>query len=172
MPVSRGGTDRVGTAAPSLDDARWIVPPASPLSGHVRLVRFWTDTCPFCRASAPALAQLDRRHRDAGLRVVGIYHPKPRGTQRDAARVEEVAAGWGWEFAVAADDDWSLLDAFWLASGKRDYTSVSFLIDRGGTVRYVHPGPEFHPNGPADHAQCRADYEALEAAIETLLVQR
>ena len=161
----------MGTQAPSLSDARWIVPPASPLDGRVRLVRFWTDTCPFCRASAPALAQLDHRYRDAGLQIVGVYHPKPRGEHRELAQTRDAIAEWDWKFAVADDHDWTLLDALWLSSGDRDYTSVSFLIDRAGLVRYVHPGPEFHEAGPSDHAQCRRDFADLDAAIAHLLAQ-
>ncbi len=172
VPASRGGVDRIGVVAPSLADAHWVVPPPTPLSDRVRLIRFWTDTCPFCRASAPALAELDRKYRDAGLSVVGIHHPKPRGTPSDDAAIAEVVRGWGWEFAVATDDDWSLLEAYWLSSGERDYTSVSFLIDRTGKIRFVHPGPEFHRDGPADHAQCRDDYADLEAAIAALLSEQ
>ena len=119
--------------------------------------------------SAPALAGLDRKYRDAGSSVVGVYHPKPRGSHREDAAIEEVARGWGWEFAVAADDDWSLLDAFRLSSGARDYTSVSFLIDRAGKIRWAHPGPQFHAGGPAGHEQCREDCGDLDAAIAYLL---
>jgi peroxiredoxin len=169
MPPSRGGVDRVGVLAPDLALARWAIEPPSPLDGKVRVVRFWTDTCPFCRASAPALRELDAAYRDRGVAVVGIYHPKPRGAASSRAGVRRFADAHGWRFGVAIDDDWSLLDAFWLASGDRDYTSVTFVLDRDGIVRFVHPGPEFHRAGPADHAQCRADYDDLVAAVESLL---
>lgn len=43
------------------------------------------------------------------------------------------------------------------------------IIDRAGIVRYVHPGPEFHSGGPADHEQCRADLRDIRAAIAALL---
>ena len=30
-------------------------------------------------------------------------------------------------------------------------TSASFLLDRQGVIRWVHPGPEYHPGGPEEH---------------------
>jgi hypothetical protein len=41
---------------------------------------------------------------------------------------------------IAIDLDWKTLRAYWLDGAKREYTSVSFLIDRKGTIRYIHPG--------------------------------
>ena len=172
VPPARDGSDRVGVPAPPFTVAGWIG--SSPLSladlrGKVVLVRFFTDECPYCRATAPALKQLDEDFRARGLVVVGLFHPKPRGSKRPTARVEAVVDGWGWRFPVGLDGDWTTLDAYWLASGDRSATSASFLVDQRGVIRWVHPGPEFHPDGPADHEACRRDYAELRAAIEALL---
>lgn len=174
LPAPRAGGDRVGQPAPAWGELEWIR--SEPLAledlrGKVVLVRFWTDTCPFCRASAPALRALDEEYRDRGLVVIGMYHPKPHGTVRAAADVERVSDEWGWRFPVALDTDWATLRRFWLDSGRRRATSSSFLLDRTGTIRFVHPGPEFHPGGPADHGQCRRDHADLRAAIESLLAE-
>ena len=80
-------------------------------------------------------------------------------------------AGWGWRFPVALDRDWRALDAFWLAHAPRDYTSVSFVLDRQGVIRYVHPGPELHPGGPPEHEQCRRDYAEIREVLERLLAE-
>jgi hypothetical protein len=48
---------------------------------------------------------------------------------------------------------------------------VSFVLDREGIIRHVHPGPEFHPGGPSDHQQCRDDYEEIRATLDALLVE-
>ena len=172
VPASRGGHDRIGQPAPAWGELEWIG--SEPLAledlrGRVVLIRFWTDTCPFCRATAPALAELDEEFRERGVTVIGMYHPKPRGTVRSAAEVAEVRADFGWRLPVALDTSWQTLDAFWLAHGEREATSASFLLDRNGVIRWVHPGPEYHPGGPEDHEQCRRDYADLRAAIETLL---
>ncbi len=143
----------------------------SDLEGKVVLIRFWTDTCPFCRATAPALAQIDADYRDRGVVVIGMHHAKPRGSERRPAQVADVIQGWGWRFPVALDGDWGVLDAFWPVAEGRRYTSVSFVLDRHGTIRHVHPGPEFHPDGPADHVQCRADYAEIRGVLDTLLAE-
>ncbi len=172
VPEPRAGRDRLGQPAPTWDELTWLGPQApSPddLRGKVVLIRWWTDTCPFCRSTAPALRELDRRYRDRGLVVIGMYHPKPRGTPVDPARVRAQVEHWAWTFPVAIDADWSLLDRYWLRTGDRDATSVSFLVDRQGTIRYVHPGPEFHDFGPDDDPQARRDHADLVTAIEALL---
>ncbi|MEX1366365.1 MAG: TlpA disulfide reductase family protein [Nannocystaceae bacterium] len=174
VPESRGGRDRVGQPAPAWGPMQWLL--SDPLSlsdlrGRVVLIRFWTDTCPFCRATAPALAELDADYRERGVSVIGMYHPKPRGAEPTRQHVAEVVEGWGWRFPVALDLDWSVLDAFWLADADREYTSVSFVLDRQGVIRYVHPGPEFHPDGPASHDQCRRDYAEVREVLEALLAE-
>ena len=59
---------------------------------------------------------------------------KPRG-------IRGLAERWGIEFPVAVDPGWKTLRRYWLDRVKdAEFTSVSFLIDRAGVVRYVHPG--------------------------------
>ena len=54
-------------------------------------------------------------------------------------------------------------------------TGTSFLQGRVFPtlpgVRFVHPGPEFHPSTDADHALCNSDFSDLRLAIEQLLVE-
>jgi thiol-disulfide isomerase/thioredoxin len=69
----------IGRAAPEWHGLTWLQ--GGPLTlhkprGKVVLLRFWTDGCPSCQASAPALRTLDERWRARGLVVVGIHHPK------------------------------------------------------------------------------------------------
>ena len=61
------------------------------------------------------------------------------------------------------------LRRWWLSTGDREFTSVTFLIDREGVIRAVHPGGEFHAGGGSEHATCAQDYAALQRAIERLL---
>ena len=161
---------KVGRSAPAWEGAEWVGDATSleQLRGKVVFVRFFTDTCPFCRASAPALKQLDETYRDRGLVVVGMYHPKPRSRPVTKEDVAAFAAEHGWEFPVAMDRDWSILDAYSPPDGRK-YTSVSFLVDKAGVIQFVHPGPEFHPDGPPEHDRCRSDYADIQKAIETLI---
>jgi thiol-disulfide isomerase/thioredoxin len=174
VPQPRDGHDRIGVPAPAFPALEWLG--TAPLTlhglrGRVVLIRFWTDTCPFCRATAPALAQLDADYRERGVTVIGMYHPKPRGTERTPAEVAAVIEGWGWRFPVGLDTQWAALAAFWLDHGPRDHTSVSFVLDRQGVIRHVHPGPEFHPDGPAEHEDCRRDYAEIRATLDALLAE-
>jgi thiol-disulfide isomerase/thioredoxin len=169
----------LGQAAPDWQLTQWVNSPPLTLAGlrgQPVLVRFWTTGCPFCRAAAPVLNELQRDLGPRGLRVIGIYHPKPpREVSRET--VEEAARRLGFTFPVAADPDWRTLHAWWLdvpdatddlpqrdppptgnakaidqrggqtapsrgyrRDTPRGWTSVSFLLDRRGVVRWIHPG--------------------------------
>lgn len=146
-------------------------PTLASLRGHVVVVRFWTDTCPYCRASMPGFVALAQRFRDDGVVVIGIHHPKPAIADDavvDRTRVAETARAWGIEFPIALDEHWHTLRGWWLTR-PRDATSATIVLDREGVVRWVHPGPELHPDGPRDHVQCRRDYDALVRAVQALL---
>ena len=51
------------------------------LRGRVVVVRFWTDACPFCARSLPALQALAEEFRDRPVTFVAIYHAKPPGRE-------------------------------------------------------------------------------------------
>jgi hypothetical protein len=38
---------------------------------------------------------------------------------------------------------WQTLESWWLAGHDRAFTSVSFLIDRHGVIRHIHPGGKY-----------------------------
>ena len=172
------GQPLIGTAAPEWAENGWLA--GGPLAlgdlrGRVVLVRFFTNTCPFCAASMPALEGLHERYRASGLTVVGFYHPKPFGTDRSDDSVRALLDDWGVTFPIALDTEWSTLRRYWLDGGARLATSASFLIDREGTIRYLHPGPELHPDGAAcnlDATECARHYRELEHAIRVLTAQR
>jgi peroxiredoxin len=75
----------------------------------------------------------------------------------------------GFTFPVALDADWTALNRWWPDLEKRGWTSVSFVVDKQGIIRYVHPGGEFHESRDADHARCDRDYKDVERTIERLL---
>src|SRR5437763_627226 len=67
------GADLIGRRAPEWSFERWIG--AAPLSlaglrGKVVLLRWWTDGCPYCAATLPALERLreQRAHADPPVR--------------------------------------------------------------------------------------------------------
>ena len=173
LPRPRDGVDVLGARLPNGVD-RALDESGDP--PRATLYRWWTDRCPFCVASLPAIEELRLAYADRGLETVAVFHPKPPidpATLGEVplATLREVAAARGYHGRVAADMDWSHLRELWLDSGARRATSASFLVDEEGVVRFVHPGPEVHRSADPDHELCNSDFEALEQAIEALLAQ-
>jgi thiol-disulfide isomerase/thioredoxin len=171
LPESRGGQDLVGRPMPTLVFDRWLntegnQPPD--LSHSVTLYRWWTDTCPFCAHSLPAIEQLRQEYGPRGLKVVAVYHPKPPRDVPDQ-KIVEAAKHIGYDGAIAVDSRWDALRQLWLSTGRRDATSASFLVDRDGIIRFVHPGVEFFPSTDPKDAEHNEDYLLLRKAIERLV---
>ncbi len=168
------GAELVGTPAPAWSFTRWIGPPLplAQLRGKVVLVRWWTEGCGFCTRTLPALERLRRSHADQGLVVIGVYHPKPPHEVSDR-HILSVAKRLGFGGPIAVDRDWTTLDRYWLAGHpERSWTSVSFLIDRGGVIRWAHGGGEYHPSADPAHARCARQYRELEETLALALAER
>ncbi|MEO8215020.1 MAG: TlpA disulfide reductase family protein [Myxococcales bacterium] len=153
----------IGTAAPPWTVSDWIGSDPMTLEslrGKVVLVRWFMSTdCPYCTASAPALRQLDTEFRSQGLALVGMYHHK-QDDPLDVGKVRGFVNDFGYRFPVAIDRDWRTLRRWWLDSGPRDFTSVTFLIDRQGIIRHIHPGGTLGL-GTQDYLAMRTKIEAL-----------
>jgi peroxiredoxin len=166
-PVAVASADSLlGQKAPEWTGAVWVNSPAlrlPELAGKVVLVRWWTaPSCPYCRATAPALNEFFQQYRDRGLEVIGFYHHKSsEPLQLDAVRQQ--ARRFGFEFPVAVDPKWQTLKAWWLDRGEERWTSVSFLLDRRGIVRHIHPGGQY--------VKGDKDYRLLKSKIEELLAE-
>jgi AhpC/TSA family len=132
------------------------------------VIRNFTDGCPFCASTVPAL---ERIHRDLpGVAVLGVYHPKPPRPLTNAEAAGHARA-LGATFPVAVDPDWALVKSWWLGRSSNSWTSVTWVLDKKGRIRFVHPGGEYHAGGGVDHAQCRADDEQLRATLARLLAE-
>ena len=132
------------------------------LVGKVVLVRWWTEGCPFCSATAPSLNEFYDQFHSHGLEVIGLYHHKSDEPLK-VERVHSCARQLGFKFPVAIDYDWWTLKRWWLNNSSVAWTSVSFLIDRQGIIRHIHPGGQY--------VRGDADYQALKAKIEQLLLE-
>ncbi len=134
------------------------------LRGKVVLVRWWTaPDCPYCAATAPALNEFFRAYHSQGLEVIGFYHHKSSEPLKPEA-VEQYARNFGFKFPVAIDPGWRTLNDWWLDRGDQQWTSVSFLIDRKGIIRHLHPGGQY--------VKGDKDYMALKKQIEELLAEK
>ena len=131
------------------------------LKGNVVLVRWWTAPhCPFCSNSAPALNEFYEQYHDQGLQVIGFYHHKSRG-RLDSEKVKEYSKNLNFKFPIAIDYEWKTLNNWWLKEREKAWTSVTFLIDKNGVIRHIHPGGQYIKGD--------TDYTDLKSAIELLL---
>lgn len=168
------GAEMIGRRAPALTFDRWLR--TKPLTleglrGKVVLLRWWTEGCHFCETTLPAIEALRRTEAGQGLVVIGVYHPKPPRRVSDR-HVLEVAKRLGFGGPIAVDQKWSTLERWWLdGHPDRNWTSVSFLIGRDGTVRWVHGGGEYHPSTDPMHARCDLQYRELEHALAGALAE-
>lgn len=158
----------IGTTPPEWQLERWISsPPLSlaSLRGSVVLVRWWTAGCPFCSATAPALRSFHRSYAERGLQVIGVYHHK-EDTPFDPKVYEDTAREYEFTFPVAFDPDWRAFEA-WMRDRngtkvETGWTSVTFLLDKHGVVRHVHPGGQY-VDGESAHGEMTAMIERLLA---------
>lgn len=163
------GGDLVGTPAPEftgLSDWTNTAPlTIESLKGKIVLVRFWTAGCSLCTGSAAALNEADQRFRDRGLVVVGVHHPKDRASV-DAAVWRAAAKKLGFEFALAQDLEWSTVEAWWLERGaERSFTSATFLVDRKGVIRWLHPGGTIRQGEGEEDEAYRSMFESAERLV-------
>ena len=139
------------------------------LRGRVVLLRWFTEGCGYCESTLPAIEGLRAKYGAQGLVVIGVFHPKPQRHLSDA-HILAVAKRLGFSGPLAVDERWSTLERWWLdANAERNWTSVSFLVDQAGVVRWAHSGGEYHPSTDPKHARCALQYAGLEAKIRELL---
>jgi len=169
IPKSRGGQDMLGKPL-ALTRIPWLTKDGKPVKtrGKVTLVRWWTDTCPACARSLPAIEKLRKEFGPRGFQTIAIYHAKPPRDFKNED-VVKTARKLGYHGALAADPDWDLLYELYLGGAKRSATSVTFVLDRTGVVRFVHPGPVFGPSDKPGESRINQDYEDIRSAIAALL---
>ena len=171
--LAKEGDELIGKSAPEWGTLEWMNSHSlklKELGDKVVLIRWWTETCPFCAASAPALNEFHDTFKDKGLVVIGMYHPKPPGPRPQKA-LEKAVKRLGFEFPIALDMDWEMLRRYWLAQGGHRWTSVSFLIDKRGKIRYIHPGGEYYKGTGKTRMKAERDYNELKVMIEKLIAE-
>ena len=118
---------------------------------------------PLLRGHRSPLNEFHAKYGNKGLVVIGFYHQKEQGPLT-LAMVKDYTKSFGFEFPVAVDPGWRTLKKWWLNGKKRQWTSVTFLIDRQGVIRHIHPGGQYVTGS--------TDYNEMKAKIEELLDER
>ena len=176
---AHGATDDVdspagllGRPARAWSFDRWVdTPPLTQegLRGKVVLLRWFNTGCRYCGNTLPSLERLRKRYAADGLVVIGVFHPKPVREVTDAY-VRDAARKLGFRGPLAVDEDWTTLNRWWLMNHPdRNWTSVSFLIDQQGIVRWAQGGGEYHATSDPEHAACDLRHAELERTIRRLL---
>lgn len=107
------------------------------LSGKVVLVDFWASWCAPCKASFPALGELQQKFASRGLVIVGVSVDE--NVKAYAKFLEKQKP----PFAVVRD-----LDQRLAATLEPAAMPTSYLVDRRGVIRFVHEG--FHGKSSID----------------------
>jgi cytochrome c biogenesis protein CcmG/thiol:disulfide interchange protein DsbE len=120
------------------------------LRGKPVLLNVWATWCHPCREEIPELQQLHERYRDRGLQTVGVSVD----AIGDESAIRDFMQRYGMTYPVWRDPSESVSATF-LVIG----VPATFLIDRGGVLRWKKTGPI-----------ARGD-TALIAAIERALAE-
>lgn len=145
-----------GDKAPALDVATFVK--GAPISefeeGTVYLVDFWATWCSPCIRLMPHLNELQTKHADNGLRVLGVSIWE--NAEGDAL-VDHVTAfvdkrGDGIGYTVAIDNNEAMAESWMAASGQQGIPTV-MLVDQAGDIAWIGYGND----------------EALDGALESVL---
>jgi thiol-disulfide isomerase/thioredoxin len=118
----------------------------APLAGRVVLLDFWASWCAPCKASFPALGELQKELGPRGLVVLGVSVDEKRSAYETFLKRHPQP------FATVRDASHQLAKTVQVPK-----MPTSYLIDRRGVVRHVHEG--FH--GDVTVRQLRAQLIAL-----------
>jgi thiol-disulfide isomerase/thioredoxin len=102
------------------------------LRGKVVVLAYFASYCPYCMQEAPKLQRLYREH-GSRLAVVGVNIEE--GDARQADKVREWVARFGWTFPVTGE-----YAALRRVLGKLKGLPVVQVIDRQGVLRQVEVG--------------------------------
>lgn len=150
---------RVGDAAPKLDIDAWVkgdeVKQFEP--GTIYVVEFWATWCPPCRDSIPHLTELQKKHKDQRVVVIGVA-----GSERkDMANLEKFVKDQGdqMDYRVAFDGDRGTM-ARYFADSERVGIPHAFIVGDDGKIAWRgNPHPQ-------------ADGKKMEDKIAGLIAQR
>jgi len=97
--------------------------------GEVVMINFWATWCGPCQQEMPLLEELHNRYQRVGFRLLGV------NIDDDADRAMDMVQNLGVTFPVLFDETKAVSKLYQVEA-----MPVTVLLDRAGTVRYVHHG--------------------------------
>jgi thiol-disulfide isomerase/thioredoxin len=130
---------RESVRAPELDGAIAWLNVDRPLTlrelrGCVVILDFWTYCCINCMHVLPTLREIERRHRDDPVVVIGVHSGK-FSAERDPTRIREAIGRYEVEHPVAVDDDMHI----WSSYAIRSWPTL-VVVRPDGKIAAVAPG--------------------------------
>lgn len=105
--------------------------------GDVVMINFWATWCGPCRQEMPLLDELYNRYQRVGFNLLGV------NIDDDSRRAMKMIEDLGVSFPILFDDTKEVSKLYQVEA-----MPVTVIVDREGTVRYVHhgykPGYEEH----------------------------
>lgn len=105
------------------------------LNGKIVLIKFWTFMCSWCQQDLPAIAELGKKYKDAGLVVIGIHSPETT-FERDIEALKKQMKVLKVDFPVLTDN----ARQNWKAYGAENWPAY-YLIDQKGDIVFQTLGP-------------------------------
>jgi thiol-disulfide isomerase/thioredoxin len=144
LAVSSPAQIAPGSLFPPLVEAAGA--PLPETSGKVVIVDFWASWCAPCKASFPVYSRLQREFSERGLVIIGV------SVDERPSDYSAFLASHKPSFATRLDVQHRLV-----ATVQVPTMPTSYLIDRSGRVRFMHPG--FH--GESTERELRREITAL-----------
>jgi len=110
------------------------------LKGRVLFINFWASWCPPCKKETPELDKLAGKYKDTDLTVLAVNIDKTKDKADDF--LERIGLLNSNHFTILLDPQSSVVSSY----GARAMPT-SFIVDRNGTIRYVHLG--FNESDPS-----------------------
>ena len=128
---SLAASDLAGQAAPDfvLKSATGENLRLSEYRGDVVMINFWATWCGPCRQEMPLLNELFNRYQRVGFSLLGV------NIDDDSRRAMQMVEDLGVDFPVLFDETKEVSKLYQVEA-----MPVTVIVDREGTVRYVHHG--------------------------------